>query len=58
MNSITNLHQDQNKVIVSMGYDNITTNIKLVEGYGAILPLSTPYNLLWWNADYLNPTDG
>lgn len=38
MNPITNLHQDQNKVIVSMGYDNITTNITLTEGYGTTFP--------------------
>ena len=59
MNPITNLHQDQSKVIVLLGYDNITTNITLAEGYGAMLPdVSTPYNLIWWNStDYLSPTD-
>ena len=59
MNSITNLHQGQNKVIVLAGYDNTTTNITLVSGHGAMLPdVSTPYNLIWWNAsDYLSPID-
>ena len=56
MNSI---NLNQNKVIVSMGYDNITTNITLASGHGAMLPdVSTPYNLIWWNStDYLSPTD-
>lgn len=33
MNLTTNLHQNQNKVIVPMGYDNIETNIMLTPGY-------------------------
>lgn len=57
---ITNL-KIQNKVIISMGYDSITTNIDLTSGHGAILPdpsVVGPYNLFWWNAsDYLSPTD-
>jgi hypothetical protein len=38
MNPIANLHQSQGRVVVSMGYDNITTSIDLVTGHGAILP--------------------
>ena len=38
MNPITNLHQGQNKVIVSMGYDSITTNVTLIPGHCTILP--------------------
>jgi hypothetical protein len=33
-----NLHQNRSRVVVSMGYDNITTSIDLATGYGAILP--------------------
>jgi hypothetical protein len=61
MNQITNLYQSQNKVIVSMGYDNIETNITLAPGHGAILPdpsVVGPYSLVWWNAsDYIISTD-
>jgi hypothetical protein len=66
MNITTNLnHQnnmiDQNKIIIPMGYDSITTNIILAPGQGTILPdpsVIGPYNLIWWNtSDYLNPID-
>ena len=60
MNPITNLHQGQNKVIVSMGYDSITTSVTLIPGHGTTLPDTsiTSYNLVWWNAsDYISPTD-
>jgi hypothetical protein len=61
MNPITNLHQNQNRVIVSMGYDDLTTSVDLVTGHGAILPdpsITGSYDLVWWNStDYLSPAD-
>jgi hypothetical protein len=55
-----NLNQSQNKVIVSMGHDQIETNITLSKGNGCILPdpsVVGPYNIIWWNAsDYESPT--
>ncbi len=56
--NLINLH-DRNKVIVSMGYDNIETNITLSSGHGSMLPdplIIGSYNLVWWNSsDYLEP---
>jgi hypothetical protein len=61
MNPITNLHQNQNRVIVSMGYDSITTSVTLIPGHGATLPdpsIAGSYDLAWWNStDYQSPTD-
>jgi hypothetical protein len=46
------------KVVVSTGYDAAAVTIVLGAGYGARLPSTFSYNLVWWNfTDFPDPSE-